>query len=74
MNYHENSRSWILKTVCLTRFKNCTAEIHSLLNIVVEFVMSGLFCEMLELKIVHVINSYFVRKVNWEIFYTIGKS
>lgn len=54
----------MLQTVCLARFKNCTAEIHSLSNIVVEIVISGLFCEMLELKIVHVINSYFVRKVN----------
>lgn len=54
----------MLQTVCLARFKNCTAEIHSLLDIVVEFVMSGLFCEMLELKIVRVINSYFVLKVN----------
>lgn len=49
-------------------------EIYLLLNIVVEFVMLGLFCEMLELKIVCVINFYFVFKVNWEFFYIIGKS
>lgn len=74
MNYYENLWSWILKIVCFIWFKNCIVEIYLLLNIVVEFVMLGLFCEMLELKIVYVINFYFVCKVNWEIFYIIGKS
>lgn len=60
--------------MCFVWFKNCIVEIYLLLNIVVEFVMLGLFCEMLELKIVYVINFYFVFKVNWEFFYIIGKS